>query len=91
MKKKVFISITVLCFISTSAFSSERVKSESVGVSLMDESFVVETSEEDATDSLNRVAGTIDKGFISSDSSYRSAHHGRSGPFATHEDAYDVS
>ena len=80
MKKTIFIAVAVFCFISAPAYSS-----------LMDETFVVETSENDATDSLNRVAGTIDKGFISDDETYHSVHHGRSGPFATHEDAYDVS
>ena len=55
------------------------------------EDFVVETSEDDATDSLNRISGTIDKGFAPEGSTYHSVHHGRSGPFTTHEDAYGVS
>ncbi len=99
MKKIIFISIAVLCFVWTSAYSFETTKRETaepsppdnVSKRLMDERFVVETSDEDATDSLNRVAGTIDAGFASEDSTYHSVHHGRSGPFATHEDAYDVS
>ena len=81
MKKSTPLFIAVLCFLSAPAYSS----------SLKDETFVVETSESDATDSLNRVAGTIDKGFISEEYSYHSVHHGRSNMPATHEDAYDVS
>ena len=58
--------------------------------SLMDESFVVQTSDEDATDSLNRVAGKIDRGFAAEDYTYKSEHHGRTGPFS-YEDQYDRS
>ena len=99
MKKIIFMSIAVLCFISTSAYSSQTAKLETVESSpldsmpkrLMDESFVIETSDDDAMDSLNRVAGMPDTGFASKESTYKSVRHGRSGPFATHEDAYDVS
>jgi len=80
MKKTLIIAASALCFLSAPAYSS-----------LMDERFVVETSESDAEDGLNRIAGKLDNGFLSEDSTYRSVHHGRSGPFATHEDAYDVS
>ena len=80
MKRTTFFLAAMFCLMSVSAYAS-----------LMDESFVVETSENDATDSLNRIAGTLDKGFISDEHAYRSEHHGPAGPFATHEDAYDVS
>ena len=81
MKKSIFLFIVAVCFLSAPAYAS----------SLKDETFVVETSENDATDSLNRIAGTIDKGFVSEEYTYHSVHHGRSNMPATHEDAYDVS
>ena len=81
--KKIFILLACTICYSTTLFAAEK--------SLMEEGFVVETSEDDMSESLDRLSGTIDKGFAPEGSTYRSPHHGRSGPFATHEDAYDVS
>jgi hypothetical protein len=49
--------------------------------------FVVETDEQSAVESLNRVAGEIDKGFVYSDddSSYKSDNQTRPSPFARQE------
>ncbi len=82
MKKIFLIPIAMLCFaVST------------VQASLMEEGFVVETSDSDAVDSLNRVSGKIDTGFVSKDSDYygSSMNHNGAGPFARQEHAYDVS
>mgnify|MGYP001611037083 CR=1 FL=1 len=49
--------------------------------SLKDEAFVVETSEEDAAGSLDRISGKIDLGFSSKDGTYRSENHYKAGPF----------
>jgi len=57
--------------------------------SLRDEVFVVETSDEDISESLNRVSGNIDLGFTSEDQTYRSEHHYKAGPFGQ-ADAMDT-
>ncbi len=57
---------------------------------LMDERFVVETSETDLDDSLNRLAGLGDHGYASEEYTYRSENHGKAGPFGR-QDAFDNS
>lgn len=49
--------------------------------------FVVETDEQSAVESLNRVSGEIDKGFIysSDDASYKSKNQTKPSPFARQE------
>ena len=44
--------------------------------------FEVETTEEDAAESLNRISGDIDRGFSSPEQTYESASHGKAGPLA---------
>ena len=50
-----------------------------VNKSLRDHAFVVETGDEDASESLNRVSGKIDLGFASPQNSYKAQHEGRQG------------
>ena len=93
MKKTAFTILAVVCFWAPllKAEAPEADPLDATSKSLMDESFVVETSDDDVADSLNRISGNIDSGFAPKESTYRAVHHGRSGPFTTHEDAYDVS
>ena len=56
----------------------------------MDEVFVVETSESDMDDSLNRISGTGDRGYAPEEYTYKSPNHTTGGPFGRQE-AYDNS
>ncbi len=89
MKKTVFTILAIAYIWMPCVFSAETPKEEpklpDLSKSLMDESFVVETSDSDATDSLNRISGNIDTGFAPEGSTYQSNHHGRSGPFANND------
>ena len=95
MKKTAFAILAVLCVWMPQAWAAEETSEtkpdplDAASKSLMDESFVVETSDGDATDSLNRISGKIDNGFAPEGSTYQSVHHGRSGPFANSE-AHDA-
>ena len=51
----------------------------SVDKSLRDHAFVVETGDEDASESLNRISGKIDLGFALPQYSYKAQHQGRQG------------
>ncbi len=48
---------------------------------LRDGSFVLETDEQSASDSLNRISGNIDTGFSAPENSYESQEHAGAGPF----------
>ena len=52
---------------------------------LADQSFVVESSDTDLDDSLNRISGNIDLGFSSPDQSYQSEDQTKAGPFGRQE------
>ena len=49
--------------------------------------FEYETDEDDASESLNRVAGTIDRGYSSPEQSFKSPDHYKPGPFGRQEAA----
>ena len=91
MKQKTLFFLFVLSYLSAAGHAAaETVRPRDKSPSLMDESFVVETSEEDIDDSLNRISGNIDRGFAADEYTYKSEHQGRSGPFS-HNDTYDPS
>lgn len=48
--------------------------------SLKDSIFVVETDEESAAESLNRISGTIDRGFSTPEQSYDASEKNSAGP-----------
>ena len=55
------------------------------GESLKDNPLVLETDEQSARESLNRVSGQIDTGFASEENTYRSDNHYKPGPFGRQE------
>lgn len=81
--KKSFVFILLL--FSSPAFAQEADPLTGFHRSLRDEVFVVETSEEDMSESLNRISGNIDLGFTSVDQTYQSEHHYKAGPFGQAE------
>lgn len=105
MKKlKVILSALMLMSVCVGAGASEAPKpgdtskleslplaSKSEKKKLLKESlFEVSTDDFDASDSLNRVAGEIDMGFTSRDSSYRSKNHQAASPFAREKAEMDA-
>lgn len=48
--------------------------------------FVVETDEESARSSLDRISGDIDRGFATEDYTYKSRNHGLQGPMQHQKD-----
>ena len=52
--------------------------------SLIESLFVIETDEESAQESLNRVSGNIDRGFSSPEQTYQSEHHTKVDPLKEH-------
>ena len=74
MKK---ISLFLISFLFISCSAQAGLKDD-----LKAGSFIVETDEDSATDSLNRIAGDIDLGFTSEDQEYKSPDHYQPGPFA---------
>ena len=67
-------------FVAATSFGADDPLSPYTG-SLRDSLYVVDSSELDPNESLNRVSGNIDRGFSGSDSSYQSASHYLAGPF----------
>lgn len=67
-------------FLAATSFGAEDPLSSYTG-SLKDSLYVVDSSDLDPTESLNRVSGNIDRGFSGADSSYQSASHYLAGPF----------
>lgn len=57
----------------------------------MDQAFVVETSEEDLDDGLNRISGNIDRGYASEEYTYKSSSHNKAGPFERQDASDDAS
>lgn len=57
---------------------------------LADQAFVVESSESDLDESLNRIAGSSrsQRGYSSEEDSYRSENHYKAGPFGR-QDSFD--
>ncbi len=72
--------VLLTMFPAATSFGAEELLSPYSG-SLKDSLYVVDSSELDPNESLNRVSGNIDRGFSGSDSSYQSASHYLSGPF----------
>ena len=81
MKIFSIISLTILISLSAAHAAEEDILSEYTNTSLKDQLYVVDSSELDPTESLNRVSGNIDLGFSGSDSSYQSVSHYMAGPF----------
>ena len=81
MKTKVFV---ITFFLSLSAFIFWF--SPLYAAHVMD---VVETDEESASDSLNRVAGEIDLGFSKPGQTYQSINHISNGPIERSTNAYE--
>jgi hypothetical protein len=93
MKKNYAIAATafLILFLSVlEAYAEEDRLGPSLHTSLKDQVYVVETTEEDATESLNRVAGHIDVGFSGPSQSYSSASHAFAGALGL-SDQYDKS
>ena len=86
MKKKQLIFLGILLF-SSNAWAEDDLPG-SAPQSLKDRVFVVETNENSASESLNRVAGHIDTGFSSFDQSFQSPDHYHPSPFAL-SDSHD--
>ena len=62
---------------------------DSYGASLKESLFVVETDNDSARQSLDRVSGQIDRGFASPDQTYESEHHKKSAVFSDdHSESY---
>ncbi|GEM_PF-1777566 len=83
--RKIF-SITFVLIVITAAFAcaDEKPRPASAELPARKTLFVVETDDQSAVESLNRVAGEIDKGFIYSDddASYKSSDQLSPSPFA---------
>ena len=78
-KKKSLIILGLFC-LGSRLWAGEPDKS------LQDQTFTVETSDEDAAASLNRVSGgDIDLGFSAPHQSYKAEHHGRQGAMSDGE------
>ena len=83
MKNKMIALVAALFCLSAGGRAAESGRpSEDAPKSLTDEIFTVETSEDDASESLDRISGNIDRGFSSKEYTYKSPHHGKAGPFA---------
>ena len=80
--RKVFFLFFFLFSITAPAFPG----GDDFSKPLKDGVFSVSTDDMNSSDSLNRVAGTYDKGFSSPEQSYKSKEHAGAGPFA-HEKA----
>ena len=67
-------------------------ESDGKSKSLADETFVVETTDQDAADSLDRISGKIDAGILAPEYTYKSKSHGRAGALENSEahDRYDT-
>ena len=54
----------------------------SSGHAVEDQRFIVQTDEESAAESLNRISGNVDpRGYASPEQTYRSEHHSKPGAF----------
>jgi hypothetical protein len=90
MKKTLFILMIAVSFPAALRAAEEQTLKSAPYVSLKDQAFIVETTEEDADESLNRISGDIDLGFIAPSSSYDSANHTGFSPFGGRvSNAYD--
>ena len=56
------------------------------GYAAEDKRFIVETDEESAAESLNRISGDIDRGYALPEQTYQSDHHTKPGAFQRSED-----
>jgi hypothetical protein len=81
MKKSI---IFILLLYSFPAFAEENFLPAGHR-SLKNGTFVVETSEEDSVQSLDRISGHIDSGFAPKEETYQSENHYRAGPFGKTE------
>ena len=79
MKKIFFLALTALTFcVPASAGEDPFAVTHK---SLKDQAFVIETDEESAAESLNRVSGKIDLGFTTPDQEYEASDQYHPGPF----------
>ena len=96
MKNKILIIIFACMAFAALGYSEEskspvqttKEPAPSLHPRLMDESFVIETSETDLDESLNRLSGIGDRGYASEDYTYHSENHGKAGPFGR-QDTFD--
>jgi hypothetical protein len=90
MKKTLLLAILILFAVpamagekaSVPAFPEDKPAPDVSGARRL---FVVETDAESATDSLNRISGQIDTGFLPTGDSFESEDHYRPGPFGRQE------
>jgi len=71
--------------ISTDSGKSKKQEtgsSKSLKENLMNNTFVLETNDESAAESLERISGKVDMGFSSPENTYKSEDHYAPGPFA---------
>ena len=89
MKKfLVYLLFGMLVVLSTQACAKEEDKSQKAGSirdfstkNVKDTVFVVETDEESASESLDRISGKIDLGFSAPDQSFKASDQYAPGPF----------
>ena len=91
MKKQAVLVLLSLTLVSAAAYADPALSLESKPEEKSSSAphgrrlFVVETDSESASESLNRIAGEIDNGFLQPESEFESEDHYRSGPFAMQE------
>ena len=96
MNRTAFILSLILLAAPAFAETAEKPSvsaSDPFGVSrsLRDSVFVVETDDDSARDSLNRVSGEIDLGFTTSDQTFKSEDHHRPGALGRSQAMEDVA
>ncbi len=73
--------VVVILFFSLTGFVSG-----SNEPAVEDQRFVVETDEESAAESLNRISGDVDRGYSLPEQTYQSDHHTKAGAFQRSEE-----
>ncbi|GEM_PF-3086690 len=68
--------------IASSAVPREKTR----GRAVEDKRFIVETDEESAAESLNRISGDVDRGYALPEQTYQSDHHTKPGAFQRSEE-----
>ncbi len=97
MKQRIIYLLIALVFVFTARFAAAEDNlpsndklvmdpiQESLSGGFSNRVFVVETDEESAAESLNRVSGIIDLGFAAPQQTYHSKNHARQGPLEDRE------
>ena len=92
MKRRIlFLSIGIFLSLNFSGLAAENSAKKETKEEPRRNMFVYETNEEDAKESLNRVAGHYDLGFSSPDQSFKSEDHYMPSPFARERFGEDSS